>query len=65
MTVHVFKNFNFPDHFGQENKNSNFHNFLHGDMNNLDKLSNQKRLYLLTINNTARQSTLPSCAVIC
>ena len=24
--------------FGQENKNSNFHNFMHGDLNNPDKL---------------------------
>jgi len=43
--VHVFENFDFPDYFGQENKDSNFHNFLHGDVNNLEKL------YLSTINN--------------
>ena len=30
--------------FGQENKNSNFHNFLHGDMNNPDKVLNQRGL---------------------
>jgi len=52
--VHVFENFDFPDYFGQENKDSNFHNFLHGDVNNLEKL------YFSTVNNTARQSTLPN-----
>ena len=31
--------------YGQENKNSNFHNFLHGDINNPDELLNQRCLY--------------------
>ena len=30
---------------GQKNSNSNFHNFLHGDMSNLDKLLSQKHFY--------------------
>ena len=30
--------------FGQENRNSNFNNFLHGDINNPDKLLNLTRL---------------------
>ena len=31
--------------FGQENKKSKFHNVLHGDVNDSDKLLNQRQLY--------------------
>ena len=34
---------------GQENKNSNFHNFLHGDMKNPDMFLNQRGLYCFSV----------------
>ena len=33
--------------FGRENKNSNFHNFLHDDMNNSVKVLNQIHVEIL------------------
>ena len=39
---------------GQENKYSNVNNFLYGDMNNADKLLNQRRLYLLKVHKPHR-----------